>query len=114
MNSRNRKFVLIGGLFVLAVVGSTAWTKRRELFPDPVMKAIRSARSELRHASGDVAEREKARRVNSLYEATLAKHSGLQVIYRKFRMIGMVSSNGSNLHNVIQAARSICPRTSSA
>jgi hypothetical protein len=83
MNSRNRKFVLIGGLFVLAVVGSTAWTKRRELFPDPVMKAIRSARSELRHASGDVAEREKARRVNSLYEATLAKHSGLQVIYKE-------------------------------
>ncbi len=81
MNSRNRKFILIGGMFVLAVVGSTVWTKRRELFPHSadIQDAIRSARSESRHASGDAAEREKARRVNALYEATLAKHPGLQV-----------------------------------
>jgi len=83
MNSRNRKFILIGGLFGLAVVGSTAWTKRRELFPDPVLKSIRSARSELRHLSGDAAEREKKRRVNALYEATLAKHPGLAVTYKE-------------------------------
>jgi hypothetical protein len=82
MNSRNRIFVLIGGLLGLSAVGSTVWTKRRELFPDPVMKAIRSARSEWRHASGDAAEREKARRVNVLYEATLAKHPGLAVTYK--------------------------------
>lgn len=83
MNSRNRKYVLLGSLLVLfAVVGSTAWTKRRELFPDPVLKAIRSARLELRHVSGDTAEREKARRVNALYEATLARHPGLAVTYK--------------------------------
>jgi hypothetical protein len=82
MNSRNRKFVLIGVLLGIAAVGSTVWTKRRELFPDPVMKEIRSARSELRHLSGDAAEREKARRVNALYEATLAKHPGLAVAYK--------------------------------
>jgi hypothetical protein len=82
MNSRNRKFVLIGGLLGIAAVGSTVWAKRRELFPDPVMKEIRSARSELRHLSGDAAEREKARRVNALYEATLAKHPGLAVAYK--------------------------------
>ena len=83
MNSRNRKFVLIGGLLVLAVVGSTAWTKRRELFPDPFLKAIRSARSELRHVSGDAAEREKARRVNALFAAVMAKHPGLAVTYKE-------------------------------
>jgi hypothetical protein len=82
MNSRNRKFVLIGGLLGIAAVGSTVWAKRRELFPDPVMKEIRSARSELRHLSGDAAEREKVRRVNALYEATLAKHPGLAVTYK--------------------------------
>jgi hypothetical protein len=82
MNSRNRIFVLIGGLLGIAAVGSTVWTKRRELFPDPVMKEIRSARSELRHLSGDAAEREKVRRVNVLYEATLAKHPGLAVTYK--------------------------------
>ena len=82
MNSRPRKFVLIGGVFMLWVVCLTVWTKRRELFPDPVLKAIRSARSELRHVSGDAAEREKARRVNALYEATLAKHPGLAVTYK--------------------------------
>jgi len=65
-------------------VGSTAWTKRRELFPDfvDIQDAKSSARSESRHASGDAAEREKARRIDALYEATLAKHPGLQVIYK--------------------------------
>lgn len=82
MTSRTRRFVLVGGLFVLVVVGATAWTKRRELFPDPVLKAIRFARSELRHVSGDAAEREKARRVDALFAAVMAKHPGLEVTYK--------------------------------
>ena len=83
MNSRKRGWVLLGGLLLLlAIVGSTAWTKRRKFFPDPVIKAIRSARSESRHASGDEAEREKARRLNALYEAVMAKHPGLAVTYK--------------------------------
>jgi hypothetical protein len=82
MNSRKRRLLLVGGLLLLVAVSSTAWTKRRELFPDPVMKAIRSTRSELRHLPGDAAEREKARRVDALYEGVMARHPGLAVTYK--------------------------------
>jgi hypothetical protein len=83
MNSRKRRLLWLGGLLLLfAIVGSTAWTKRRELFPNFAAKATGTERPDSKHGSGDAAEREKARRVNALYEATLAKHPGLAVTYK--------------------------------
>lgn len=83
MNARKNRWLLLGGvLLLLATVGSTAWTKRWELFPDSIRNAIRSARSEPRRASGDAAEREKARRMDALYAAVMAKHPGLEVTYK--------------------------------